>query len=84
MIGKSGVIVSWSIIRVPPADFGFQAPYAIAIVRLDDGQSICAQVVDCQFTDLAIGKKVRTIVRRTIQSETDDVIPYGIKVLVTE
>lgn len=80
MIGKSGVIVSWSIIRVPPADFGFQAPYAIAIVRLDDGQSICAQVADCKFTDLAIGKNVRTIVRRTIQSETDDVIPYGIKV----
>ncbi len=80
MIGKTGIIVSWSIIRTPPADFGYQAPYAIAIVKLDDGQSICAQVADCQFADLAFGKKVKTIVRRTIQADTYDVIPYGIKV----
>ena len=80
MIGKIGVIVSWSIVRTPPADFGYQAPYIIAIVKLDDGQSICAQVADCQFSDVAFGKRVKTIVRRTIQADTNDVIPYGIKV----
>ena len=79
MIGKSGVIVSWTIIRVPPANFGYQAPYAVAIIRLDSGESICAQVVDCDVEALAVGVAVITVVRKTIQSSTDDVIPYGIK-----
>lgn len=80
MIGKTGVIVSWTIIRVPPADFGYQAPYPVALVKLDDGESICAQVVDYDQAHLSFGQKVISVVRRTIQSETDGVIPYGIKV----
>jgi uncharacterized OB-fold protein len=80
MLGKTGSIISWTVIRVPPANFGFQAPYAVAIVKLQDGTSLCAQVVDCAFSDLAIGSQVRTIVRKTILSEADGVIPYGIKV----
>jgi uncharacterized OB-fold protein len=34
MIGKTGIIMSWTLIRVPPADFGYQAPYPVVIVRL--------------------------------------------------
>ena len=80
MIGKLGTVISWTIIRVPPADFGYQAPYPVALVRLDDGESICSQIVDCDTSQLVIGLRVITIVRRTIQSETDGIIPYGIKV----
>ncbi len=80
MIGKTGVIVAVTIIRVPPANFGHQAPYAVAIVSLDGGESVCSQVVDCSLSDVCVGKRVVTVVRKTIQSEVDDVIPYGIKV----
>jgi hypothetical protein len=45
MIGKSGVIASWTIIRVPPADFGYQAPYPVVLVTLYDGDSITVQMV---------------------------------------
>ncbi len=84
MIGKIGRIVSFTVIRVPPANFGYQAPYAVAIVRLDTGESLCAQIVDCPLSSLSIGKKVITVIRRTIQSDSDDVIPYGIKVKIME
>lgn len=80
MIGKTGSIISWTIIRMPPADFGYQAPYPVVLVKLDEGESIAAQMVDYSEKDLAVGQKVVTVVRRTIQSATDDVIPYGIKV----
>lgn len=80
MIGKSGVIVSWTIVRVPPADFGYQAPYPVVLVLLDDGDPITAQMVDYAKDQVKIGQRVMTVVRRTIQSQTDDVIPYGIKV----
>ena len=80
MIGKTGTVISWTIIRVPPADFGYQAPYPVVIVKLDGGDSITAQMVDCEEENISIGQKVITVVRRTIQSQTDAVIPYGIKV----
>jgi uncharacterized OB-fold protein len=80
MIGKTGTIISWTIIRVPPADFGYQAPYPVVIVKLDGGEAITAQMVDYATGHIAVGQKVVTVVRRTIQSQTDAVIPYGIKV----
>jgi uncharacterized OB-fold protein len=80
MIGKTGTIISWTVIRVPPADFGYQAPYPVVLVALDDGQSIAAQMVDYSAGHLVIGQKVVTVVRKTIQTQTDAVIPYGIKV----
>jgi uncharacterized OB-fold protein len=84
MVGKTGVIRSWTVIRVPPADFGYQAPYAVVLVALKNGDSIAAQMVDYSERHLAIGQKVITVVRRTIQTQTDDVVPYGIKVKPTE
>lgn len=80
MIGKTGRIISWTIIRVPPANFSYQAPYPVVIVELDEGGRIPAQLVDYEDKYLKIGQKVITIVRRTIQSDADGVIPYGIKV----
>lgn len=80
MIGKTGKIISWTIIRVPPANFSYQAPYPVVIVALDEGGNIPAQMVDYDATHLKIGQKIITMVRRTIQSDADGVIPYGIKV----
>jgi uncharacterized protein len=80
MIGKTGVVVSWTMIRVPPANFSYQAPYPVVLVELDEGGRIPAQLVDFAPEHLQPGQKVVTVVRKTIQSDTDAVIPYGIKV----
>jgi uncharacterized OB-fold protein len=80
MVGKTGRILSWTVVRVPPADFGYQAPYPVVLVRLEGGEAIAAQMVDYKESNLVIGQKVITVVRKTIQTQTDAVIPYGIKV----
>jgi uncharacterized protein len=80
MIGKTGMVTSWTVIRVPPADFGYQAPYPVAIIALDDGESLCAQMVDYTESDLVVGRRVIIVVRRTMQSQIDGIIQYGIKV----
>lgn len=80
LIGKSGSIVSWTIIRVPPDGFSEQAPYPLAVVRLDHGTQITAQIVDWETEQLKTNQKVLTVVRRTIDAAADGVIPYGIKV----
>jgi len=38
------------------------------------------QVIDYVEKDLEFGQKIVTVVRRIMQAESGDVIPYGIKV----
>ncbi|MDP1722408.1 MAG: OB-fold domain-containing protein [Candidatus Gottesmanbacteria bacterium] len=80
LVGKTGVVISFTVIRVPPADFTDQAPYPVALVQLDRGERITAQMVDWEEKHLVIGTPVITIVRRVMSPSTDGVIPYGIKV----
>jgi hypothetical protein len=80
LIGQKGKIISWTFIRVPPAGFESQAPYPVALVKLEDGKTIIAQMADYIEKDLRPGRKVVVIIRRTIQPESDGVISYGIKI----
>jgi uncharacterized protein len=80
-IGKTGSVVTWTIIRVPPGDFSDQAPYPVVLVYLDDGERIEAQLVDLPADrQVCIGMRVQTVIRRVMQPDADGIIPYGIKV----
>lgn len=80
LLGKTGTIVSWTLVRVPPAGFAEQAPYPVVLVALTTGERIEAQLVDWHEADLAFGVSVITVVRRVMQPDLDGIIPYGIKV----
>jgi uncharacterized OB-fold protein len=91
MLGREGEVVSWTVIRVPPAGFSNLAPYPIVVVALTGGGRITAQLVDLpvgppagegeagRVEDL-VGVKVRVVVRRISEPTTEGIIPYGIKV----
>lgn len=83
LLGQRGEILSWTIIRVPPAGFSSLAPYPVVLVRLENGERITAQLVDWEKNDVVIGKRVKVIVRRISEPATEGVIPYGIKVKLT-
>ncbi len=80
LLGKTGRIISWTIVRTPPAQFMDQAPYGVVLVELEGGMRLTAQLVDWQPKQLKIGQRVTTVVRRVTQPNADGVIPYGIKV----
>ncbi len=80
LVNKTGTIVSWTLVRVPPADFMDQAPYPVVLVKLDHGETIAAQLVDWKSEVLSIGKRVQTVIRRVTHPDPDGIIPYGIKV----
>lgn len=82
LLGKRGTVLSWTIIRVPPDGFSEQAPYALALIRLEDDEHIMAQLVDIDFSEIHKNMKVQTCIRRGIEITADGVIPYGIKVKV--
>jgi uncharacterized OB-fold protein len=66
-LGGSGTIVSYTVIRVAPRGRTEEVPYAVAVVRLDEGVSLLGRVVDIPFDALKAGLpvKFRPVVRGT-------------------
>ena len=83
LLGKTGSIISFTMIRVPPIGFEDQAPYPIVLVRIDQKNHI-GQLVDYDGQEIKIGLKVQAILRRVRQPDAEGVIPYGIKFKIIE
>lgn len=78
-LAGSGKLLTYTIIRVAPQQFEDQAPYAVGIAELDDGVRLTAQVVDCDFSKLAVGMRVKIEFRRIYEEGEAGVIYYGYK-----
>jgi uncharacterized OB-fold protein len=76
---RTGKILAHTIIRVPPAPFKDQAPYAVAVVEMDDGPRITTQVVDWQEGQLKVGQKVRLEFRLIFTDGHAGAMQYGYK-----
>jgi uncharacterized protein len=76
---RTGKILTYTVIRVPPKPFADQAPYAVAVVEMDDGPRLTTQVVDCKEGDLAIGKAVKLEFRKINEEGKAGIINYGYK-----
>ena len=74
-----GKIVTYSIVHVGPEDFDNQIPYPIAIVKLDEGPQVTAQIVDCDIDDVKIGMEVESTFRRIQDDGYIGAIYYGYK-----
>jgi hypothetical protein len=74
-----GAVETFTVIRVAPEEFTDLSPYAVAVVRLDDGTKILTQVVDVDLDKLAIGMRVRIEFRRIRAEGEGGVLFYGYK-----
>lgn len=83
VLGEEGSILSYSLIRVPPAGFEDQAPYFVVLVKLPNRKYV-GQLVDCKAEEVQIGKKVKAILRRVRRPSEEGIIPYGIKFRIIE
>ena len=76
---RTGKILTYTTIRVPPAPFSDQAPYSVAVVEMDDGPRLTAMVTDHRDSELKIGQKIRLEFRRIYDDSEPGVINYGYK-----
>jgi uncharacterized OB-fold protein len=79
VIGKTGVILQWTIIRTPPRAFVQEAPYPVVIVKLENGKKVIGQLVDWEESDLTKGRKVVAVLRKLFPENPESVIAYIIK-----
>ena len=78
-LGGKGEVVTYTIIHVAPEDFEEQVPYPIAIVKLEEGPQVTAQIVDCKLDEIKIGMKVESTFRRIKEEGYTGAIYYGYK-----
>ena len=79
VLGKTGVLLYYTMIRLPSKQFADQAPYPVVIVKFNSGEMSIGQLVDWEEGDLVSGRKGVTVLRRISVEDKEDVIPYGIK-----
>ena len=78
-LGGKGKVVTYSIIYVAPEHLEGQAPYPVAIIKLDEGPRITAQIVDCENDKVKIGMKVQSTFRKIQADGYTGAIYYGYK-----
>ena len=79
LLNLQGIIISYTRVYVPPSGFIEQAPYVIVVVEGENKKRYTAQLVDYDESNLRIGQRVVSVLRRTLETEEEGVIPYGIK-----
>lgn len=79
-----GQVVTNAVVRVPAPQFEDQSPYPVAIIELENGVRITAEVTDADPEEVEPGLPVRLEFRRIQADGASGVITYGHKVVPAE
>ncbi|KAF5058100.1 hypothetical protein DSECCO2_350100 [anaerobic digester metagenome] len=74
----TGEIVSYTLIHTGAEGFEGQAPYTLAIIKLDEGPRLTSQVVG-NTDNIQIGTRVRSVFRKLGEDGERGMIYYGTK-----
>jgi len=74
-----GEVYSYSTVYHPPTGFEESAPYTVALVRLEEGPLVTAQLADVRADEVEVGMPVEMVTRRLQAEGPEGVISYGYK-----
>ncbi len=74
----TGEVFSYTTLQETPEGFDEQAPYVLALVKLDEGPVITAQLTDVDG-EIAIGDRVEMVTRKLTTEGVRGMIVYGYK-----
>ncbi len=74
-----GEVLSFTVVHESTRNFRLQLPYIMALVRMDEGPVVTAQLVDCEPGEVRLGSRVRAVFRKIGEEGKSGVIHYGYK-----
>jgi uncharacterized protein len=77
LMGK-GEVYSYTVVQEAPLGYEEQAPYYLALVKLDEGPIVTAQLTDIDG-GIAIGDRVEMVTRKLTTEGSKGMIVYGYK-----
>ena len=84
----TGKITTFTVIRQQFNDDGERTqlvlpnPYTIAIIELDEGPMITAQIADANQDEIEIGQRVHAVFRKISEQGAEGIIKYGYKFII--
>lgn len=73
-----GELYSYTVLQDPPAGYEWQAPYVIALIKLEEGPMILAQLTDLD-SEPQIGDRMQMVTRKLTTDGATGMIVYGYK-----
>lgn len=75
-----GTVFSYTIMQEGPEGFEYSAPYMVALIQLEEGPMVTAQITDLGEGTVQIGMPVEMVTRK-IRSDGDErgILVYGYK-----
>ncbi len=77
-LSGKGIVFSWTTVFEAPEGFDEQAPYDLALVKLDEGPLVIAQLTDLDGPP-EIGQRVEMVTRKLKTDGDTGIILYGYK-----
>lgn len=74
-----GEVYSYSTMYNVPVGYEEQKPYTVALIRLDEGPIVTAQLTDVDIEQVRIGLRVEMVTRRLREEGQEGQIIYGYK-----
>ncbi|MFO7681586.1 MAG: Zn-ribbon domain-containing OB-fold protein [Chloroflexota bacterium] len=74
-----GEVFSYTTIYDAPAGFEHNAPYQVALIKLEEGPIVTAQLTDMDFGETYIGMPVEMVTRKLRTDGEEGMIVYGYK-----
>jgi len=74
-----GEVYSYSTVYQAPDGYHEYVPYTVALVRLEEGPLVTAQLTDVDSDQVEIGMPVEMVTRKMREYGEDGVIVYGYK-----
>jgi uncharacterized OB-fold protein len=78
-LSRGGVVITSTVIHVPPDEFLMEAPYAMAVVETPEGARLMTQVVDCDPSSVLPGMNVSLEFRLIRKEGHSGILCYGHK-----
>lgn len=73
-----GTVYSYTVVQDPPESFVEQSPYILALIQLDEGPIVTAQLTDVDDA-VEIGDRVEMVTRKLATEGARGMIVYGYK-----
>ena len=75
----AGEVFSYTTIYDAPAGFEHLAPYTVALIKLEEGPLVTAQLTDFDEDEVEIGMPVEMVTRKLRSEGEEGMIVYGYK-----
>lgn len=75
----AGEVFSYTTIYDAPAGFEHMAPYTVALIKLEEGPLLTAQLTDMADDEVEIGMPVEMVTRKLRSEGEEGMIVYGYK-----